>query len=78
MIQRWKIHSSQVAVVPESVLEYVLYADHLAVVEEKDREIMRLQTKLDDISICLPIDLYEHFFADEIEACRKEDGDGGR
>ena len=44
--------------------------------EEKDKEIERLKAKLSDISICLPINLYEYFFQEEIEKRAKEDSDG--
>jgi len=43
MIQRWKIYGNQAAAVTEPDGNYVEYADHLAAIAEKDKEIKRLQ-----------------------------------
>ena len=53
MIQRWKVSPNQ-SMVTEPDGEWVEYKDHLAALEEKDKEIERLKETTIDVWIKVP------------------------
>ena len=76
MLQRWKMsHNNSMVTEPDG--EWVEYKDHLAVVAEKDRVIIKLLDKIDEVSDLKDreIAVLRALLPDNVEVIMKEDND---